>query len=461
MARALADRELGPVIDAAQQWAQNCLIDDRSVFSPSKLWTVENVAEVRAAFVDHPDMGDDSFSTKLKGQMKSAAPVAQQLMAEMIWVLLLFPSNIKSTTKRDQVRDIWSTSGEELAATHPMLSDEVLNGIGSGGLGFNNHRWRELTFLIEITTRLKQQPISERQLVLSDYDKFVVWIEEIPRDGKRQFRHMLRYFLFAERVERMSSNRDRRAILASYKVAAENETKKWSDRQLDAALLVLRKKLEGEFPGQVLDFYEPPLKQQWSRSDSSPSDPVLETIPRFWVEKTIVKGRADREAGEHALGHALWSPQRAEGGRDIYRLMRALSPGDIVFHFVDNEALTSFSEVSAAASDFVGLEGTEWGGRPAFRVQLKNHQQIISRIERSEFLQAPEYRPAVDDLLATTKGLFFNREHNLNQGSYISEALRWPPKVGQVGSLTQSQNNDPHVKEASSAQSRSESQSWS
>ena len=35
--------------------------------------------------------------------------------------------------------------------------------------------------------------------------------------------------------------------------------------------------------------------------------------------------------------------------------------------------------------------------------------------------------------------------------------LRWSPETGQVGSLTQSQHNDPYVKETTSAQSRSES----
>ena len=38
------------------------------------------------------------------------------------------------------------------------------------------------------------------------------------------------------------------------------------------------------------------------------------------------------------------------------------------------------------------------------------------------------------------------------------DAVKWSPKVGQVGSLTQSQQYDPYVQETTSAQSRSESQ---
>ena len=53
-------------------------------------------------------------------------------MAEMLWALLLFPSNMKGGTKRQQMRDIWALSGQPLAENHPLLDDEVLVGIGSG-----------------------------------------------------------------------------------------------------------------------------------------------------------------------------------------------------------------------------------------------------------------------------------------------------------------------------------------
>src|SRR3954470_23867227 len=99
MARETKSRSLEPIIRAAQEWIRNCLIADNSVFSSGALWTPENVAEVRSAFVDHPDEGKDDFSTKLKRQMEPASPSVKRLMAEMVWALLLFPSNIKVSTK--------------------------------------------------------------------------------------------------------------------------------------------------------------------------------------------------------------------------------------------------------------------------------------------------------------------------------------------------------------------------
>src|SRR5262249_10517488 len=76
-----------------------------SVFFHEPRWTSQHADEVYHAFVEHPDVGADDFITKLKGQMRGAGPAAQQLVAELLWALLLFPSNIKPRTKRQQVRE--------------------------------------------------------------------------------------------------------------------------------------------------------------------------------------------------------------------------------------------------------------------------------------------------------------------------------------------------------------------
>jgi len=114
---------------------------------------------------------------QIKRQVKDASSAAQQLSAEMLWSLLVFPVNIKPETKRDQIRELWALSGQTLPDILPMLSDEVLAGIGSGGPGFNNHRWRELTFLITLTGELKKSETPARHQSMEDYDAFMNWIE--------------------------------------------------------------------------------------------------------------------------------------------------------------------------------------------------------------------------------------------------------------------------------------------
>jgi hypothetical protein len=265
MARKFLKRDSSPILAAAENWIRTCLIEDGSVFLADSRWTAALVDEVFRAFVEHPDFGDDDFITKLKGQMKNASAPAQQLMAEMLWALLLFPSNMKATTKRRQIREIWGLSGKSLPENHSLLDDAVLAGIGSGGPGFNNYRPNELEFLIGLVRDLKQKNEAERRRILTDYDAFLGWIESVPRKGSRQYRHMLRFFAFPDRVERISSNNDRRKILTAFNAGSAREVAELKDQQLDTKLLELRKRLEAAQPSTVLDFYESPLKEQWSR----------------------------------------------------------------------------------------------------------------------------------------------------------------------------------------------------
>lgn len=122
MAREANNMTLPPIIAAYQQWITKCLIADDSLFSSANLWTPKLVEEVRAAFVDHPDMGGDTFWEKLKKQMQNATPAAKHLMAEMIWAMLSFPSNINANTKRNGIREVWAYSGQVLSENLPLTS---------------------------------------------------------------------------------------------------------------------------------------------------------------------------------------------------------------------------------------------------------------------------------------------------------------------------------------------------
>jgi hypothetical protein len=281
MARQVHDRDISSTLAAAEQWIRTCLIEDGSVFSQGPLWTTALVTEVHHAFVDHPDYGSDDFMTKLKKQMSGASPSAQRLMAEMLWALLLFPSNMKSATKRQQVVSLWALSGTQVPPDNPLLRDQVLNGIGSGGPGFNNYRPAEMTYLIELTRDLKQRETAARRNVLTNYDSFIDWIDSVPREGSRQFRHMLRFFAFPDRVERMSSNNDRRSILSAFEVASKKDTQHWKDKQLDDSLFALRTHLHKDNPSEVFDFYDSKFKARWApeRTIKTVEGEVTVTVP--------------------------------------------------------------------------------------------------------------------------------------------------------------------------------------
>ena len=347
MAREANKMKFSPIIAAYQQWIAKCLIADGSLFSSANLWTPELVEEVRAAFVDHPDMGkEDSFWEKLKKQMQNASPAAKHLMAEMIWAMLAFPSNINTDTKRNSIREVWAYSGQVFSENLPLLSDEVLVGIASGGQGYLTGYWRELTFIIKLTVDLKTRSLSERQKLLTSYDDFVAWIAKLPEGDTRQFRHVLRFVAFPDRVERMTSNTHRQEILERFGIASEKQTRNWSDQQLDEALFNLRTKLQKEYPGQILDFYESPLKARWWPDEESPTSPVAlnetnttDKLPdvanpqrRYWTLSAGEGGEMWEEFYQNGIAAIGWDDlgdlTKFKDKEEIRQKLQELWPGD-------------------------------------------------------------------------------------------------------------------------------------
>ncbi len=103
--------------------------------------------------------------------------------------------------------------------------------------------------------------------------------------------------------------------------------------------------------------------------------------------------------------------------------MREVREGDIVFHFVDNKELQGVSVAASNADEtFTGVEGTEWSGRASYRIPLREYRPLTPPIHRSDFLENNNYRSRISNILEQHRGLFFNREFNLNQGSYLTEA---------------------------------------
>jgi hypothetical protein len=145
---------------------------------------------------------------------------------------------------------------------------------------------------------------------------------------------------------------------------------------------------------------------------------------RFWIEKCKVAGRSDRTEGKHALGKALWSPQRGQKGADIYKAMREAQPGDIVFHLIDNDSFAGVSVIESAADDsFIGLDGTAWAGQPAFRISLSDYENLEPRLQREWLFRASPYDHQLRALQKNSKAkLFYNRNLELNQGAYFTEA---------------------------------------
>jgi MoxR-like ATPase len=145
--------------------------------------------------------------------------------------------------------------------------------------------------------------------------------------------------------------------------------------------------------------------------------------PKIWVEKTDVKGESHRALGEFAFGKRLWSPTRGDNGSDVYEAMRRVQEGDKVLHLVDGRHIVGVSTIAGHTE--LGAkcpEGSKWAGRPAYTVTLEDFHELRPPLEREEFLKNAATRPALSAVLEKYDKLFFNKDFDLNQGAYFTEA---------------------------------------
>jgi len=164
MARFNPHHDNSKLYPAMREFATECLLRDGSVLQPGQtLWTPQNLDELDRSFVQNPDEGEGTYYVKLGQQVARGSPDSRKLMAELHWLLFAFPSDITPSTKEDRVREIWSWSGEDLPDAVPFLDHGILEGLGHTGQAYNNHRWRELSFVIGALQRWKKMSTEQRE----------------------------------------------------------------------------------------------------------------------------------------------------------------------------------------------------------------------------------------------------------------------------------------------------------
>jgi 5-methylcytosine-specific restriction protein B len=93
MSRYHPGRDPAPTLNAARRWGECCLVAEGSIFDDqAKLWTPPLLDELDHLFVQNYDEGEGSFIQKLKGQLEPGSPQCRKLMAEALWILMLFQS---------------------------------------------------------------------------------------------------------------------------------------------------------------------------------------------------------------------------------------------------------------------------------------------------------------------------------------------------------------------------------
>jgi 5-methylcytosine-specific restriction enzyme B len=251
------------ILAAARNWRDAALLGGASIFSVEQVWTTSNIEALERVFTQNPDETDRPFSAKLQDQLRTCSASVKQLAAEIMWILLLCPSNISAEKKRENIKTIWDWSAVPYPSGSEWLLDEVLSGVGSAGPGFSNHRPRELTFCLNFLLAFRKFGNDQQASLLEQPWKFAEWIQGVPDAQARQFRHMILYVLFPDDFERVFSAGDRKSIAERFVGLPLSKANKMMAVDIDKLLRQTRTDLEQKYKTTELDYYRSPLKELW------------------------------------------------------------------------------------------------------------------------------------------------------------------------------------------------------
>lgn len=148
--------------------------------------------------------------------------------------------------------------------------------------------------------------------------------------------------------------------------------------------------------------------------------------PKVWLEKTYLK---NKDKGEYDIGKALYSPQKSNDGKHVYKSMTMTNIGDVVLHLAqDNNTIIGISKISSEveeySSNIPGLERTEGDNqRPWYLLRLSDYIELKKSIPiyGENGVLSKNNKNELDLILKENKNLFYDKNHNLVQGSYFSQ----------------------------------------
>ena len=349
------------ILDAAEKWKQQCLLDGGSLFSEEQLWQRENFQELQTYYVEHPDEGSGSFEEKLQRQLEPAPPEVRRLWAEITWAYYLIVSSVTRVKKLDRIRTVWESSGTALPEDHWALGDVLDGGVVNPGMAYAGHQWREFRFIITMMLDWCSRSAKERESLLNNPWGFATWVDGQKDGRRRQFRHALLFLLFPDVFEPILSIRHKKSIVKAFadETGKSLDIDRMSLIDLDRALAAVKGRLRDKHRGQGIHFfYESPIRELWQGGSPEPEEDVLaeEVDDEEWFQGRF--GPADVWVIGAGEGARLWGDFHehgfaAIGWDDLGDLSQYDSRAAIHRALIENGAGQNPSNQSRAVWEFV------------------------------------------------------------------------------------------------------------
>lgn len=298
-----------PVETIGRRIIDSCLgKDDSLLTSGQPIWTMANLDELVADYVDRPDSGSGGFFEKLNHQLADSSPAAVQLFAELLILNTLPITNLGGTLKVKQVETVLNMSSTPVSLPNDVESALLAGGVFNGGQAFTTYRWAQIVYLIQFSRHFKSLP-EQRQLdALADPLIFRDEVNAVPT-GQATQRQSLLYLAFPHFYLPIVSVEHRKLLRDSF--AGKYLADPTGD--LDADIAQIYEAITAEEGGHV-DLYAKPWVGRWLKK----SEPAVRHAWR--VQGSNVKGQDMvpiwRRKGTVSLAATLLRPVDADVSRD-------------------------------------------------------------------------------------------------------------------------------------------------
>ena len=124
---------------------------------------------LRQHFIDLPPVPGASFYQNLEGQLEGSPPEIYQLMAEVLYIHLLFTweGAMKGDSKRRRINQILKWSGRSVTIPEERING-LTPGLGHPGVAFIAQIHVQIGYLIDFANHWKETPSNEREHSLRD-----------------------------------------------------------------------------------------------------------------------------------------------------------------------------------------------------------------------------------------------------------------------------------------------------
>jgi hypothetical protein len=307
---------------ALKDYLKLCVIEDRSLLWPEKrIWTSENILEVKRRMIDSPMFGADlSFEDKLQKQMERAQPELWGLICDTYYVYFL-PS-LHITLERKQ-HDIGWAAGQG-GLVPPPLNDSLWDAQRSGFTRTGQkYHFKYAQFWLILLFALHGKGLKDRNTLIASPQETQKALDNILEaipvgiDRANDMRHAILYMVHPDQYEPSISTRDKQKIIETFKKYIVGPI----PSDLDEAIRMIRKALSPQYDkvDRPFDFYSD-LMEMWKTGKVKPLvesvvGPV--TVPEE-EEAVSAVHEAPAEATEHTKIQWLLLKLGNDMGLDVW-----------------------------------------------------------------------------------------------------------------------------------------------